>query len=285
MATARSGSTSVDMRDARQVVVLGRFELAALDRRSGSRGAGAARRWRSRGAVGAPAVSVPGKKVLARPKPCPPLDSVAVASEMVASNGHLDRQEGGERREDGEGRAGGDRARSRRTRSPSVLRPRTRPAGCRGAAAARRQRGRARRDRRALMRCPRGRRRPAGRSTSSGGPTARMRPWPMTTTRSANGDHAGELLDDDGGDPASARPRTTSNSSATIVGARPIDSSSSRITAGSVVRARASGEHLLLAARQGAGQLVASLAEPREAAVGHLLEVGWWSGPGARTCP
>ena len=32
-------------------------------------------------------MSVPGKKVLARPKPCPPLERVAVASATVASHG------------------------------------------------------------------------------------------------------------------------------------------------------------------------------------------------------
>ena len=49
-----------------------------------------------------------------------------------------------------------------------------------------------------------------------------------------------------------------------MIGASPIDSSSSSSSAGSVASARAMREHLLLAARQRAGDLLAPLPQPRE---------------------
>ena len=61
--------------------------------------------------------------------------------------------------------------------------------------------------------------------------------------------------------------------SATIFGARPNDGSSSSSSLGAEHQRAADRQHLLLAARQRAGLLVAALAEPRKARV-HLFHVG-----------
>ena len=61
--------------------------------------------------------------------------------------------------------------------------------------------------------------------------------------------------------PSSARLRAILRISFTITGARPSDASSTTSTVGLAIRPAAHGEHLLLAAGERAGQLVAALGE------------------------
>ena len=109
---------------------------------------------------------------------------------------------------------------------------------------------------------------------SAGLPTAVMRPLSMTAARSAIGSTVRANCSATRTEmPSSTRLGHGLVHLATIMGASPIDSSSRSSTAGSDGQGPGQREHLLLAAGHRAGELVAAVAEDREARERRLLDL------------